>query len=135
MNALIVAIKKEEKLNNQNEKMPRKTKPQPLDFEKLADEIIRVEYPTYEQTTIPQMKNAIIRNKHLIEQILKQRLKSAVQGLLEEIRKVAYDREFGKSVSDVVPVVYPVVDLEDVIRLIKKWLPDVLDDESKLNSS
>jgi len=38
----------------------------------------------------------------------------------KEVRKKAYDREFGKSVSDVVPVVHPVVDLEDIIRMLKE---------------
>ena len=52
-------------------------KPEPLDLEELADEIIRVEYPTYEQTTIPQMKNSIIRKKQQIKFILEQRIKSA----------------------------------------------------------
>ena len=45
--------------------MPEK----PLDLEKLADEIIRVEYPTYEQAP-PGLKEAIIRKKKLIKQIL-----------------------------------------------------------------
>jgi len=48
-----------------------------LNIEELADEIIRMEYPTYEQTTIPQMKNSIIRKKQQIKFILEQRIKSA----------------------------------------------------------
>jgi len=40
-----------------------------LDLEKLADEIMRVEYPTYEQVP-PGLKEAIIRKKKLIKQIL-----------------------------------------------------------------
>jgi len=55
---------------------------QPLNLEELADEIIRMEYPTYEQTTIPQIKNSIIRKKQQIKFILEQRVKSAVQGYL-----------------------------------------------------
>jgi len=89
-----------------------KTKPQPLDLEELADKIIRVEYPTYEQTTIPQMKNAIIRNKHLIKQILEQVMQSAVQGLKEDVgtwcfKKFTTTREYG-----------------ELVDLIKKWFPD-----------
>ena len=59
--------------------------PKPLNLEKLADEIIRVEYPTYEQTTIPQMKNAIMRKKQMIKQILEQHIKLAVEGALLDI--------------------------------------------------
>lgn len=59
--------------------------PKPLNLEKLADEIIRVEYPTYEQTTIPQMKNAIMRKKQIIKQILEQHIKLAVEGALLDI--------------------------------------------------
>lgn len=40
-----------------------------LDLEELADEIIRVEYPTYEQAP-PGLKEAIIRKRKLIKQIL-----------------------------------------------------------------
>jgi len=54
-------------------------KPEPLDLEDLADEIIRVEYPTYEQATNPQMKNSIIREKQQIKFILEQRLKSVCE--------------------------------------------------------
>ena len=57
-----------------------------LDLEELADRIIRVEYPTYEQAVIPQLRNAIIRKKQQIKSILEQYLKSVVLGLLREIK-------------------------------------------------
>ena len=44
-----------------------------LDLEKLADRIIRVEYPTYERA-IPQLRNSIIRLKQQIKYILQQHL-------------------------------------------------------------
>ena len=59
----------------------------------------------------------------LIKEI-KQRIKSAVQRMIQEIREKTYDRQLGKSVSDVVPVIYPVIDLEDVLSIIKKYFPD-----------
>jgi len=40
-----------------------------LNLDALADEIIRVIYPTYEQA-IPGMRNAIIQKKQRIKQIL-----------------------------------------------------------------
>jgi len=46
----------------------------PLDIEELADEIIRIEYPTYEQA-IPGLREAIIRKKRQIKQILEQRIR------------------------------------------------------------
>ena len=41
------------------------------ELDAIADEIIRVLYPTYEQTSIPGMKNAIIQKRERIRQILK----------------------------------------------------------------
>ena len=54
--------------------MPEK----PLDLEELADKIIRVEYPTYEQAP-PGLKEAIIRKKMLIKQILERHTKQACE--------------------------------------------------------
>jgi len=50
-----------------------------LDIKSVADEIIRVEYPTYERAAIPQMRNAIIRKRREVERILKQHIKSACE--------------------------------------------------------
>ena len=85
-------------------------------IDELADEIIRVEYPTYEQTTIPQMKNAILRNKYLIKLILKQHLESAIRGLLQEIKR---EKERYKEIKEVVS------GLCIAEEKIKKWFPDV----------
>ena len=92
-------------------------KPEPLNLEELADEIIRMEYPTYEQTTIPQMKNSIIRKKQQIKFILEQRVKSAVKGLLNDIEKnqKLYVPKIG-------------VGLEMAKDLIKKWFKDVIEE-------
>jgi len=48
----------------------------PLSIEELVDEIIRVEYPTYERA-IPGLREAIIRKKWLIKRILEQRIRQA----------------------------------------------------------
>ena len=53
-----------------------------LDLEKLADEIIRVEYPTYEQAP-PGLKEAIIRKKKLIKQILEVYINRTARGKTE----------------------------------------------------
>ena len=104
--------------------------PKPLDLEKLADEIIRVEFPTYEQTTIPQMKNAIIRKKQQIRRILNQRVKSAVQGLLEEIRnrkkRVEEDYENGWISSELRE--HLIAEIEIIENISKKWFPDIEND-------
>ena len=49
-----------------------------LNLDALADEIIRVFYPTYEQA-IPGMRNAIIQKKQRIKQILEYHIKSACE--------------------------------------------------------
>ena len=49
-----------------------------LNLDALADEVIRVLYPTYEQA-IPGMKNAIIQKKQRIKQILEYHIKSACE--------------------------------------------------------
>ena len=98
-------------------------KNEPLNLEALADKIIRVEYPTYEQTTIPQMKNAIIRKKQLIKQILEQVMQSVVQGLKEEIKhekkaiesKAKYDDYYNGLRNGYIVAT----------QLIKKWFPDI----------
>ena len=54
-----------------------------LDLEELADEIIRVEYPTYEQAP-PGLKGAIIRKKKLIKQILEVYINRTVGRKLSE---------------------------------------------------
>ena len=46
------------------------------ELDAIADKIIRVLYPTYEQTSIPGMKNAIIHKKQRIRQILEYHIKS-----------------------------------------------------------
>ena len=45
------------------------------ELDAIADKIIRVLYPTYEQTSIPGMKNAIIQKKQRIRQILEYHIK------------------------------------------------------------
>jgi len=45
----------------------------PLDLEGLADKIVRVEYPTYEQA-IPGVREAIARKKEKIKEVLRQHL-------------------------------------------------------------
>ena len=50
----------------------------PLDLEELADEIIRVEYPTYEQA-IPGLKEAIIRKKWQIKRVLERYIKQTAE--------------------------------------------------------
>jgi len=45
------------------------------ELDAIADKIIRVLYPTYEQTSIPGMKNAIIQKKQRIKQILEYHIK------------------------------------------------------------
>ena len=49
-----------------------------LDLENLADEIIRIEYPTYEQA-IPGLREAIIRKKELIKLILERYIKQTAE--------------------------------------------------------
>jgi len=51
-------------------------------LEKLADEIIRVEYPTYEQAP-PELKEAITRKKKLIKQILEVYINRTARGKTE----------------------------------------------------
>jgi len=61
-----------------------------------------------------------------IEYFLKSDVKSAVDGLLEEIENQSYHRneeDWGNLESDYV------INLEDVRFLIKKWFPDVLKEE------
>ena len=58
-----------------------------LNLDAIADEIIRVLYPTYEQA-IPGMKNAIIQKKQRIRQILEWHIKSGEEkGMVEEEEK------------------------------------------------
>ena len=58
------------------------------ELDAIADEIIRVLYPTYEQTSIPGMKNAIIQKKQRIKQILERYIKSGEEkGMVEEEEK------------------------------------------------
>ena len=57
-----------------------------LDLEGLADEIIRVEYPTYEQA--PQgLKEAIIRKKMLIKQILRRHIEQTTEEGVKKVMK------------------------------------------------
>jgi len=56
-----------------------------LNLDAIADEIIRVLYPTYEQTSIPGMKNAIIQKKQRIRHILEEYHKSK-KNTLEECK-------------------------------------------------
>jgi len=62
------------------------------ELDAIADEIIRVLYPTYEQTSIPGMRNAIIQKKQRIRHILEEHRKSK-KNTLEEcenaMRRVA----------------------------------------------
>ena len=53
-----------------------------LNLDIVADEIIRVLYPTYEQA-IPGMKNAIIQKKLRIKQILEYHIKSVCEFYLK----------------------------------------------------
>ena len=53
----------------------RMTEPKTLDLDAIADEIVRVIYPTYEQA-IPGIRNAIIQKKQRIRQILEYHIKS-----------------------------------------------------------
>ncbi|RLC79251.1 MAG: hypothetical protein DRI61_08260 [Chloroflexi bacterium] len=58
------------------------------ELDAIADKIIRVLYPTYEQTSIPGMKNAIIQKKQRIKQILERYIKSGEEkGMVEEEEK------------------------------------------------
>jgi len=106
---------------------------QPLNLEELADEIIRMEYPTYEQTTIPQMKNSIIRKKQQIKFILEQRVKSAVLGLKKEIesKKISIEKLSNKEevISDTKEKFVSDFNFEidDILKLIKKWFKDVIE--------
>ena len=57
------------------------------ELDAIADKIIRVLYPTYEQA-IPGMKNAIIQKKQRIKQILERYIKSGEEkGMVEEEEK------------------------------------------------
>jgi len=56
----------------------RKVEMPKLDLEKLAGEIIRVEYPTYEQA-IPGLREAIIRKEQQIKQILERYIKQTAE--------------------------------------------------------
>ena len=58
------------------------------ELDAIADEIIRVLYPTYEQA-IPGMKNAIIQKKQRIRQILEWHIKSGEEkGKVEEEKRI-----------------------------------------------
>ena len=48
-----------------------------LNLEELADEILRVEYPTYENAP-SGMRDAIVRKKRRIKEVLEQHLKSVL---------------------------------------------------------
>lgn len=62
------------------------------EIDKLADKIIRVEYPTYEQA-IPPLRNAIIRKKQQIKLILEEYIKHKVHKLIREIEEEMRGRE------------------------------------------
>jgi len=117
-------------------------KPKPLDLEKLADEVIRVEYPTYEQTAIPQMKNAIIRKKQQIKWILEHYLKSACEFYLRYkdkpklliLERPKYKEEVEKMITNLVTEEF----MEDyeVLSKYNSWLfklafKDVLCDKNE----
>ncbi|MHA1873263.1 MAG: hypothetical protein ACTSVB_04030 [Candidatus Heimdallarchaeaceae archaeon] len=55
------------------------TKPEPLDLKKIVDEIVRIEYPTYEKS---QLASHVKQLKFKIKLILEQRLKSACEFFL-----------------------------------------------------
>jgi len=73
--------------------MPEKN--EPLDLEEIADEIIRTEYKGhYEQLkTISQLKSSVNSRKFIIKRTLEQQIKSAVQGLKEDVEKHLLDQE------------------------------------------
>jgi len=58
-----------------------------MDLEKLADEIIRVGYPTYEQA-IPGLREAIIRKERQIKQILERYIKQTAEAKEAKKKKV-----------------------------------------------
>jgi len=58
-----------------------------MDLEKLADEIIRVGYPTYEQA-IPGLREAIIRKKWRIKHILERYIKQTAEAEGAKKKKV-----------------------------------------------
>ena len=102
------------------------TEAKPLDLEGIKEKIIedcrKENFTTESYPAIHFIIDTTIKE-------IEQRIKSAVKGLIKEIREETYDRESGKEVSDVLPVIYPVVDLDDIINLIEKWFPDVVEDE------
>ena len=58
-----------------------------MDLEKLADEIIRVEYPTYERA-IPGLKEVIIRKMWRIKHILERYIKQTAEAVEAKKKKV-----------------------------------------------
>jgi len=52
-------------------------KAKPLNLEEMADEIIRVIYPTYDQISVIPLRNAIIRKKERMRLVLEQHIESA----------------------------------------------------------
>ena len=96
-------------------------KPKLLNLEEIADKIIRVEYPTYEETTVPPLKDAIIRKKQRIKEILEYYLESAIQGFRQELRVGLMDKKDVQNTHDDTLFVAS----SFVRHLIKKWFPEV----------
>jgi len=105
----------------------------PLDLEEIADELIRAEYKGhYEKLkTIEQLKGSIISRKFEIKQILGQYIKSATQGLLQEIDdkiyKIEEDMVWAREMHDV--YLGRTAGLEETKKLIKKWFPNMIENE------
>ena len=87
--------------------------PEPLNLDKLADEIVRIEYPTYEKSQLVTHVNSI---KFQIKLILEQRIKSACEFFLRykdnpelliklcpEIREIEYA---GNKIGDLLDYSY-----------------------------
>jgi len=96
-----------------------------LDLGKLVDEIIRKEYPTYDSQNTPlPIRNRIFFLKGRVRFELEQQIRSAVQGLLDElICEVKSIENQGKHIYD---DYYS--GLRDgyliAIKIIKKYFPD-----------
>lgn len=104
-------------------------------LEATADEIVRIEYPTYEKA-IPPMRRAITVKKAKIYAILQAAVKSRVEWLLNEIEKKVEEAERDMEIEEKEGD-YETVEgykfrkraFEEVKHLIKTAFEDVMKDE------
>ena len=86
-----------------------------LDLEKLTDIIVKIEYPNVEKFSYLE-QGAIFLYRATVKKILQDHIKSATQGLLQDIEELS---DWYPDYQDTL------ISISDVKKLIKKWFAGV----------